>query len=376
MTSGLRSNGRKRAFTMVELMGATTIAIFLIIILYNLFDKVQSVFVVGQSRALAMEDGRIAMDLVAEDFLLLESGVGGERPNLLWHEADGVQGVSSNWKFYMITNRVGRVAPPYRNFLDLNRNMFDTNRIARPTDSKFDLYHHDCSFFRGGDYWKYIRYKFGGRENYRTILKQDPAGVNVPWSREHIFQEYIYFANQITGPLNIVPPHNTNNVVIRNPVIDQVDTPVGALWVYYSPDTVKGRVLGEEMRHQQLIRLDSQNLNQGGARLDELSAYEKLIDGVIHFRVRASRSEALGVREYVPSENPFSGFEDVRYVEVELAILDRKLLKEVEEGMEQQLEGLPPVQKRLRRLERIAENLDRVYFFKKLINLQGGGGNE
>ena len=48
----------------------------------------------------------------------------------------------------MITNRVGRVAPPYRNFLDLNRNMFDTNRIARPTDSKFDLYHHDCSFFR------------------------------------------------------------------------------------------------------------------------------------------------------------------------------------------------------------------------------------
>ena len=74
MTSGLRSGGRKRAFTMVELMGATTIAIFLIIILYNLFDKVQSVFVVGQSRALAMEDGRIAMDLVAEDFLLLESG--------------------------------------------------------------------------------------------------------------------------------------------------------------------------------------------------------------------------------------------------------------------------------------------------------------
>ena len=71
MTSGVKSGGLNRAFTMVELMGATTIAIFLIIILYNLFDKVQSVFVVGQSRALAMEDGRIAMDLVAEDFLLL-----------------------------------------------------------------------------------------------------------------------------------------------------------------------------------------------------------------------------------------------------------------------------------------------------------------
>ena len=44
--------------------------------------------------------------------------------------------------------------------------------------------------------------------------------------------------------------------------------------------------------------------------------------------------------------------------------------------MEQQLAGLPAVKKRLRRLERIADNLDRVYFFKNLINLQGGGGNE
>jgi hypothetical protein len=349
MTSGLRSGGRKRAFTMVELMGATTIAIFLIIILYNLFDKVQSVFVVGQSRALAMEDGRIAMDLVAEDFSLLESGVGGERPNLLWHEADSVLGVPSNWKFYMITNRVGQLAPPFVGFQSAN-NSIAPSTVPRPTDVKFNLYHHDCSFFRGGDYWKYIRYKFGGRENYFTQLRADPA---------------------VAMPVSV-----TNNVIIRNPVIDRVDSPVGALWVYYSPDTVKGRVVNEEMRHKQLIRLDIQNLNQGGTGLDELSAYEKLIDGVIHFRVRASRSEALGVREYLPSENPFSGFEDVRYVEVELALLDRKLLKEVEGGMEQQVEGLPAVQKRLLRMERIAENLDRVYFFKRIINLQGGGGNE
>mgnify|MGYP001475348201 CR=1 FL=1 len=375
MNSGLRSGGRKRAFTMVELMGATTIAIFLIILLYNLFDKVQSVFVVGQSRALAMEDGRIAMDLVAEDFLLLESGVGGERPNLLWHEADSVLGVPANRKFYMITNRVGQLAPPFVGFQSTN-NLIAPPTMPRPTDVEFNLYHHDCSFFRGGDYWKYIRYKFGGRENYRTILKQDPADVMVLWNGLDRFPKNIYNTNQFTNQFNGETFYNTNNVVIRNPVIDQVDTPVGALWVYYSPDTVKGRVVNEEMRHNQLIRLDLQNLNQGGTGLDELSAYEKLIDGVIHFRVRASRSEALGVKEYVPSENPFSGFEDVRYVEVELAILDRKLLKEVEEGMEQQLEGLPPVQKRLRRLERIAENLDRVYFFKKLINLQGGGGNE
>ena len=163
MTSGLRSGGRKRAFTMVELMGATTIAIFLIIILYNLFDKVQSVFVVGQSRALAMEDGRIAMDLVAEDFLLLESGVGGERPNLLWHEVM-VFGSFFQLKFYMITNRVGQ----WRLHMQLSNLNNCLIQIALGRRIKFDLYHHDCSFFRGGDYWKYIRYKFGGRENYRT----------------------------------------------------------------------------------------------------------------------------------------------------------------------------------------------------------------
>ena len=44
--------------------------------------------------------------------------------------------------------------------------------------------------------------------------------------------------------------------------------------------------------------------------------------------------------------------------------------------MEQQLEGVPPVQKRLRRLERIAENLDRVYFFKQVHQPARRGMNE
>ena len=43
------------------------------------------------------------------------------------------------------------------------------------------------------------------------------------------------------------------------------------------------------------------------------------------FRVRASHSEALGVRNMCQVKILF-GFEDV-HVEVELAILDRKLLK-------------------------------------------------
>ena len=55
---------------------------------------------------------------------------------------------------------------------------------------------------------------------------------------------------------------------------------------------------------------------------------------------------------------------------VELAVLDKKLLKEVESGLEQQLEGVPMEQQRARRLAYIAENLDRVYFFKQLIRIR------
>ena len=169
----------KAAFT-IGIDGGYYDCHILIIILYNLFDKVQSVFVVGQSRALAMEDGRIAMDLVSEDFLLLESGAGGERPNLLWHEADSVLGVPSNWKFYMITNRVGQLAPPFVGFQSTN-NSIAPSTVPRPTDVKFNLYHHDCSFFRGGDYWKYTNL---GAVKIIYAIKSRPRGRDACFSHE------------------------------------------------------------------------------------------------------------------------------------------------------------------------------------------------
>ena len=60
-----------RAFTMVELMGAVTISLVLIIMLYSIFDKVQKVFVTGQNRAIAMDEARSAMDILVDDFQLL-----------------------------------------------------------------------------------------------------------------------------------------------------------------------------------------------------------------------------------------------------------------------------------------------------------------
>ena len=66
---------KRKAFTMVELMGAVTIALVIILLLYSIFDKVQTVFVVGQSRALAMDEGRSAMDMLVGDLKLI-SGAG------------------------------------------------------------------------------------------------------------------------------------------------------------------------------------------------------------------------------------------------------------------------------------------------------------
>ena len=61
-------NRRCNAFTMVEMMAAVTISIILILLMYGIFDKVQTVFVVGQNRARAMEEARAAMDMLKRDF--------------------------------------------------------------------------------------------------------------------------------------------------------------------------------------------------------------------------------------------------------------------------------------------------------------------
>ena len=72
------------AFTMVELMGAVTIAMVLIFLMYSIFDKVQTVFVAGQNRARAMEEGRTAMDLIVDDVRALSGGIDGDLENISW----------------------------------------------------------------------------------------------------------------------------------------------------------------------------------------------------------------------------------------------------------------------------------------------------
>ena len=62
---------RHRGFTLVELMGSVVISSLIFLLLFKVLDKVQTVFVVSQNRALAMEQGRIAMDMLVKDFQAL-----------------------------------------------------------------------------------------------------------------------------------------------------------------------------------------------------------------------------------------------------------------------------------------------------------------
>ena len=78
----LRRTIRRRhaAYTMVELMAAVLISIVLVVAMYQIFARVQSVFTTGHSRTKLLEEGRAVMDLIVRDLsrmapagLLLES---------------------------------------------------------------------------------------------------------------------------------------------------------------------------------------------------------------------------------------------------------------------------------------------------------------
>ena len=67
----IKRQSKHEGFTLVELMGAVVISMIVILLLYKIFDTVQSVFVVGQNRSRVMEQGRIALDMMVKDFKAL-----------------------------------------------------------------------------------------------------------------------------------------------------------------------------------------------------------------------------------------------------------------------------------------------------------------
>ena len=441
---------RVKGFTMVELMGAVTIALVLIIMLYSIFSKVQSIFVTGQNRAIAMDEARTAMDMLVDDFQILNliGDVKGDEPNLRWMPAVEINATSypkpppypksANWSLKTNATKVTYYNTSYSaRFITKARiGLSDGNftayfgskpSVPTPSGSKLHLYHHNCRFFTFDGAWKMVHYQFGPRERYfmpHTDIKSS------------------------MGPLILKDPEKLGGMV------DLVDSPVGALWVYRSPSSSKGGFdggLGQQLvDHDNLQKMEIPlrwdlgitysegdkildwvdksyyqytnktpaitvapwfatngmywaKMNTGG--LDPPMGFARLVDGVIHFRVRAAdpSNPERDLSEYTDENNPFTGYHLPTHVIVEMAVLDRKLLKEVESGMEQQLEDIQLTKKekdfisstydvdeqfyqtqirlaaeRYRlRLEEInkEENLDRVYFFKQLIRVRSREGD-
>ena len=373
------SHSKSRAFTMVELMGAVTIALLIIIMLYSIFDKVQKVFVTGQNRALAMEEGRTAMDLVVDDFKIISGGVDGSLKNLSWMPRPikrqpvplrvgekvivnpghftgwigtitatnvpmknnlcevslGIFGVIQTNRVFasmnfrapddgFVVSPVGFMKPSLGDFVTTDALNIAAPANLVPEGARLDLYHHNVRFLTNDSSWRVVHYRFGASDDYEDI---NPAA-----------------------------------------------TPVGALWVYRSPNRVKGQVKDEFYKHLQLQNDD--RLSRGGQGLNEPMGFAKLIEGVIHFRVRAITPDGFQrrLKEYGYNNNPFGGFNLPSHIEVELAVLDKKLLRQVQNGMEQELEGQSDQIKRDERFKYITQNLDKVYFFKQLIQINSNTG--
>ena len=272
-------NRRCNAFTMVEMMAAVTISIILILLMYGIFDKVQTVFVVGQNRARAMEEARAAMDMLKRDFESID------------------------------------MSQPYNLFSLNGREVIDSSQqyeikgkkdVMQSMDGNFTMQYMwgDAKFISKDDGYRQIEYKYGSRNHYNALPE---------------------------------------------------DSPVGAIWLWRSPVVVSKSQLKEKKSIHGAQIWDFDRANMGGGYPENLVAYGKMVDGVIHF----------GIREVTPA------VEEARatHLEIEIAVLDQKLMKEVEYGLGQALEGETESFKYQRRMELILENLDRVYFFRQLVPL-------
>ena len=243
-------------------MAAVTISIILILLMYGIFDKVQTVFVVGQNRARAMEEARAAMDMLKRDF----------------ESIDGAAPLEIKLR----------------------------GRARMPVGEVLNPFFVQTSFTSEDDGYRLVEYMYGGRNTYEM------AGL-------------------------------------------PTDSPVGAIWLWRSPVVVSKSQLSEKKAiHRSQIQ-DFDRANMGGGYPENLVAYGKMIDGVIHFGVRKVAPAVEGARE--------------THLEIEIAVLDQKLMKEVEYGLGQALEGETDSFKYQRRMELILENLDRVYFFRQLVRL-------
>lgn len=376
-------SSRRRGFTLVELMGAVVISLIVILMLYRIFDRVQSVFTVSQNRARTMEGGRVAMDMMVKDFQALApaalNDVTGEIPNIEWAQLAKQDFLSPVRRYYVsainydtgvmevenamapaiddvvyfpdaagnlgpgkvinsaenqfaylqfadaknplvrFQNRVGRDEPPLgASRVEVHMGAISHARWELYQKMSQDIYRHHCRFFLNDEGWRLVDYKFGGRDNYKSM---DPA------------------------------------------------SPIGALWVYRSRVVDRSGLKDERLDHASLTAHDPP-----GRKLENPVGYSRVMDGVLHFRVRAVSPLDPGRTLSSPASSFYTGRLMPSHVMIELAVADESLVLNMEETIEQQLEDVTePAVKYWAKMKFLSKNLDRIYFFKQLIQIKGEG---
>jgi len=91
---------RQAAYTMVELMVAMLISVVLVVAMYQIFARVQSVFTTGHGRTKLLEEGRAVMDLIVRDLGRM-APAGMLEPNFIANEYQTIRietlGYPTNW---------------------------------------------------------------------------------------------------------------------------------------------------------------------------------------------------------------------------------------------------------------------------------------
>ena len=306
-------------------MGAVIISVILIMLLFQIFNKVQSVLVVSQNRARVMEQGRNALDILAQDFRSLGAAsvwdpvTHGEMKNIKWVKKVSLPTLLSSivYESQPLISPMEDTDPDWPSYRDRGHAL--------------EVHWHQCKFFTNDEGWRFVDYKFGGRNHYTTM---NPA------------------------------------------------SPVGALWVYRSRGVRRSGLEREQVDHDTLKLHDplppnyedpSYDPGSDSREQDGLVGYSRVVDGVIHFRVRAVSPLDPGGAFASPASSFYTGGHAPSLVEVEIAVVDENLVAEMEAGIEQRMEGQAAPVKFQEKLNYIKKNLDRVYFFKQLINIQGKG---
>ena len=304
---------RRKGFTLVELMGAVLISMTIILMLYKVFDKVQSVFVISQTRARAMEQGRIGMDMLVRDFKALSAAglndLNGSVPNIHWMDRG-------------------------------NETMLSIDPAVATEPGGQRLFWHHCWFFTNDEDWRYVDYKFGSRENYKLTPYQVPM-IDANKSASPVGALWVYRSRAVPRAELLTELEDHKILQGADPGDEELDEPVGYARVI--DGVVSFRVRAANPRIPFWLEDEPAEPYTGQNEV-----------------LTIGRDEIEGMGKLAPL-----------YVEVELAVVSEKLVAEMEEhSIVKRTVGMEDQEIYDIKVEFLEENLDRVYFYKQLIRIQ------